>query len=77
MSRDRFLLITSFLHLSNNDDFIPRENPGQYCSAYRFVSVAISSKSSSLINILKESETVVVSGNGTLLPGTVEKGNGS
>jgi hypothetical protein len=28
MSRDRFLLITSFLHLSNNDDFIPRENPG-------------------------------------------------
>jgi hypothetical protein len=28
MSRDRFLLITSFLHLSNNDNFIPRENPG-------------------------------------------------
>jgi hypothetical protein len=28
MSRDRFLLITSFLHLSINDDFIPHENLG-------------------------------------------------
>ena len=28
MSRDRFLLITSFLHLANIDDLIPRENPG-------------------------------------------------
>jgi len=28
MSRYRFLLITSFLHLANNDDFIPRENSG-------------------------------------------------
>ena len=28
MSRYRFLLITSFLHLANNDDFIPCENPG-------------------------------------------------
>jgi hypothetical protein len=28
MSRDRFLLITSFLHLANIDDLIPRDNPG-------------------------------------------------
>jgi hypothetical protein len=28
MSRDCFLLITSFLHLANNDDLIPHEKPG-------------------------------------------------
>ena len=28
MSRDRFLLLTSFLHLANNDQYIARGNPG-------------------------------------------------
>ena len=28
MSRDRFLLITSFFHLVNNDSYIPRGQPG-------------------------------------------------
>ena len=28
MSRDSFLLITSFFHLANNDSYIPRGQPG-------------------------------------------------